>query len=84
MSTLYTDMRWIGANIVAMFAPIINAVTPIIDALVDKLAVAISYINAFFAALTGKSVYTTAKKNMVDYGAQIADNAKQQKELPLI
>lgn len=89
MSTLITDFRWVGANIVAAFAPILNAITPIIDALINKLVQAITVINQFFAALTGNKVFVRAKRVAQSYGGAVGGEvgggaekaAKKQKKL---
>lgn len=81
MSTLISDVKYLGANIVAAFAPIINMVAPIIDFLVDKLVWAIEIINMFFAALSGKDIYVRARKRMEDFGKGAEDASAAQKEL---
>lgn len=47
-------------SIAAAFSPILSIVAPIVTKLINLLATAISYIGAFFAALSGKSTYTKA------------------------
>lgn len=47
-------------SVAAAFAPILSVVAPIVTKLINLLATAISYIGAFFAALSGKSTYTKA------------------------
>lgn len=81
MSLLVSDAKYVGANIVAAFAPIINMIAPVIDFLVEKLTVAIEYINMFFAALSGRDIYVRAKKRMEDFGKGAEDSAEKMKSL---
>ena len=69
VSLIVADAKWLGGSIVAAFEPIINAVVPIIDALISKLVAAINVINQFFSALTGGATWTRAKKNITNYAS---------------
>ena len=81
MSLLISDIKYLGANIVAMFAPLITQVAPIIDFFVEKLVSAMKVINQFFAALTGRETYTYAKKVMLDYANATDEANEKQKKL---
>lgn len=65
------------------FEPVLNTVIPILTKLINTLAVGISYVTQFLAALSGKSTYTKAKKQVVDYADSLdtatksADKAKK-------
>ena len=83
MSDMTASARYAGANIVAAFSPLINAVAPMIDALVEKLVNAITVINQFFSALTGNNVYVKAKKVVLDYADSVNKAEKAQKDLVL-
>ena len=48
----------------AAFAPILNAVAPILQTLINWLTAAANAINAFFSALSGRSTYKKAVANM--------------------
>lgn len=83
-SLLYLEHAWAAA-----FAPIITAVTPILTALIDKLAVVGNAIARFIGGLTGAKVVYNAIKVPADDYADSLDKAagsagaaaKKQKEL---
>mgnify|MGYP002624040938 CR=1 FL=1 len=83
MSDMTSSARYAGANIVAAFSPLVNAIAPMIDALVEKMVSAITVINQFFAALTGQNVYVKAKKVVTDYAESVNKANKAQKDLVL-
>lgn len=68
MDTISTSMNYAKNSIGAAFSNIINIIAPVIDQVVDWLVVGINYINMFFAALSGATEYTRAKKVAVEYG----------------
>jgi len=69
MNTLATSMLYLKNSIAAMGAPLVNAIVPYIDAIVDRIVEFINILNQAFATLTGKSTWTKAIK----YPAQYAD-----------
>lgn len=79
MNSLATSALYLKNSLGAMAAPLIQAVAPAIDFLIDKFVALINVIGKAFAMLTGKSVYTQAKKHAVEYGdaANAAANATQ-------
>ena len=83
MSDMTANARYAGANIVVAFSPLVNAIAPMIDALVAKMVSAITVINQFFAALTGNNVYVKAKKTVTDYADSVKKAEKAQKDLVL-
>lgn len=68
MNSLATSALYLKNSLGAMAAPLIQAVAPAIDFLIDKFVALINVIGKAFAMLTGKSVYTQAKKHAVEYG----------------
>lgn len=80
MSSIVTNAKWVGANIVAAFAPLVNAVAPIIDFIAEKIVALITVINMLFARLTGASTYAVARKQMVSYGASVGSAGKAIKD----
>lgn len=73
MDSLATSALYLKNSLGAMAAPLIQALAPAIDFLVDKFVALLNIIGKVFAALTGKTVYTQAKKHAVEY----ADAAKE-------
>ena len=83
MSLLTSDLRYLGASIVAAFEPLINVVVPILDKFVDVLVEAINKVNMFFTALTGAKSFTIAKKKIVDYTDAMNKASKAAKQLTM-
>ena len=83
ISLLVADFQYLGRSIVSVFAPLLNYIIPIIDAIIDKIATLISYIGMLFAALTGASSFTKAKKNVNNYAAALDNASKSAKNLTM-
>ena len=83
ISNLVADFQYLGRSIVSVFAPLIEMITPIIDAIIDKIATLLSYIGMLFAALGGGSSFTKATKNVKNYGASLGKAAKAAKTLTM-
>lgn len=71
LDRISTSLLYFKNSIGAIAAPIINAVTPAVEALIDRFAELNNKIAAFFAALSGQSVYSAAIK----YNKAYADSA---------
>lgn len=69
ISTLRSGLLQLGNGFAAAFSPILNFVAPVLSQLISMLNAAASAISQFFAILTGKSTYITAKNNFQDYAA---------------
>lgn len=77
MDKLATASLYLKNSLGAMAAPLIEAIAPVVDKLVDKFVELLNVIGKTFAALTGKDVYSQAKKHAVEYedAAEDASNA---------
>lgn len=73
MDSLATSALYLKNSLGAMAAPLINAVAPAVDLVVDKLVDAINLLNQFLAKLTGASTWTKALKYPVAYGDAVSD-----------
>lgn len=62
MDTLTTSVTYLRNSIVAMAAPIVNALAPAFDYLVDRIVNALNWVNQLISALSGADTYTVAKK----------------------
>ena len=62
MDKLATSSLYLKNSLAAMAAPLINAIAPAIDYIVDKLVDMFNLVNQFFARLAGQTTYTAAKK----------------------
>lgn len=83
MSYLTSDLRYIGASLVAAFSPILNAIIPTFDKFSDVIVGVINKVNMFLAVLTGAKSFTIAKKKIVDYTDSVKDASKATKQLTL-
>ena len=73
MDTLATSALYLKNSLGAMVAPIINALAPAIDMLVDKFVDLLNIFNQFLAMITGASTWTKALK----YPKQYAENMER-------
>lgn len=67
MNSITTSMTYFKNSIGAAVAPIINALAPAIDILVDKIVTLINVVNQLFAKLTGAASWTKAIKKAQEY-----------------
>lgn len=68
MDRLATSAMYLKNSLGAMAAPLIQALAPAIDFIIDKFVALLNVIGKVFAVLTGKDVYTQAKRHAVEYG----------------
>lgn len=76
MSNIVSSFKWLGASITGAFAPILNTVAPILEAIVEKCVNVVNTINQVLSSLTGASTYTYAKKVQTDYASSLDESAK--------
>lgn len=69
MDRLATSFQYLRNSIGAWSSSLINAFTPVLEVLIDKLAVAGNALARFFAALSGQKTVLQAKKSMREYAA---------------
>lgn len=72
MNQAATAMNYFKNSAGAAAAPLINALAPVLDMIVDKAVAALNAINQLFARLTGASYWTKATKAAVSYGGAVA------------
>lgn len=83
MNSLASSAQYLKNSLGAMAAPLVQALAPVIDFLIDKFVALLNIIGKVFAALTGKSVYTQAKKQAVEYGEAAGAASKATKDFLL-
>jgi len=83
MNSLATNALYLKNSLGAMAAPLIQALAPAVEFIIDKFVALLNVIGKVFAALTGKSVYTQAKKHAVEYGEAAKDASKATKDFLL-
>lgn len=67
MDDAASSMLYFKNSIGAAFAPLIQALIPILQAVIDKVVQLINVLNQLFARLSGASVWTRAKKQTTEY-----------------
>lgn len=76
MDTLATSALYLKNSIAAMVAPIIQAVVPALDILIDKVVQGLNFINMLFATISGQKTYTVAKKVATTWSDTASDVEK--------
>lgn len=80
LNDLATAALYAKNSVGAMMGPIIQSTVPLIQQLVDWLAIGTNAINQFISALQGKTTYTRAKKYADDYADSVKGIGKAAKE----
>lgn len=73
MDRIATSTQYLKNSLGAMLAPLIEALAPVLEWVIDRIVDVINWITALFAALSGSSTYTVAKKVSTTWG----DTTKQ-------
>ena len=76
MSEMRSSTEQLKNGLAAAFEPLISTAIPYITRFVNVLNSAVQSISLFFAKLTGKSTYTVAKKQTIDYAKSLDQVAK--------
>ena len=76
MSEMKSSTEQLKNGLAAAFEPLISTAIPYITRFVNVLNSAVQAISLFFAKLTGKSTYTVAKKQTIDYAKSLDQVAK--------
>lgn len=71
MSSLMSSMTYLKNSFAATFAPVLTTVAPVLNTLINLLSTAAGYLNQFFSALSGSSVFVRAKKVNEDYAKSL-------------
>lgn len=83
MNSLATSAQYLKNSLGAMAAPLVQALAPAIDFLIDKFVALLNVIGKVFAALTGKSTFSQAKKQAVEFGGAVDKAGKAVKDFTL-
>lgn len=81
MNNMKSAAKGLSANLAVSFGGLITAIEPVLTRIINAISTAISYLNALFAMLGGKSTVTVAKKQMNDYGKAAGGAGKKVEEL---
>ena len=75
ISMLMSSLTQLKNSLAAAFAPVLNTVAPILDAVIQKIISVMNAIGQLTSALTGSGTYIRAKKVNQDYAASLNQNA---------
>lgn len=81
MSNIKNAAKGLSANLSVSLGGLIQSIEPIITRIINTISRAISYINALFAMLGGKSTVPIAKKQMDSYAGAASSAGGAMKEL---
>lgn len=81
MDRLASSFLYLKNSLGAVSAPMIEAIAPAVDFLIDKFVALLNVIGKTFAALSGKSTYSQAKRYAIEYGDSLNGAAGAAKKL---
>lgn len=81
MDRLASSFLYLKNSLGAVAAPLIEAIAPAVDFLIDKFVALLNVIGKTFAALSGKSTYSRAKRYAIEYGDSLNGAAGAAKKL---
>lgn len=81
MDKLSTSANYLRNSFGAMVSPIIDALVPVLDILIDRLVDAMNMINQFLATITGADTWRKATKQQREYSEETDNAADAQKRL---
>lgn len=81
MSSIKNSATGLSANISVGLGNLISLVEPVLTRIINAISTAITYLNALFALLGGKSTITVAKKQTGSYAASLDKASKSAKDL---
>jgi len=81
MSNIKNSAKGLSANLAVSLGGLISAIEPVLTKIINMISTAISYLNAFFAMLGGKSTMTVAKKQTESYADSLDGAAGAAEEL---
>lgn len=79
LNSIATNMQYLKNSIGALAAPLINAIAPALDYIVDKVVSAFNIISQIIARLTGASTWTRATKAAATFGKTAGSAGKAAK-----
>ena len=79
MSALKSQTAQLKNGLAAAFEPIVNMAIPYLTQLISWLNKAVDAIGQFLAAIQGKTTYTRAKKQVIDYAKSLDTATKSAK-----
>ena len=80
MSNIKNSLTQLSGNIAVTVGNILSALEPVITSIINLLNKAVTAVNQFFAALSGKTTYTAAKKGNEKFAESAEEAAEAQKK----
>lgn len=80
MDRAATSLLYLKNSIAAAAAPLINALAPALDFVVDKVVTLLNRFNQLVSALSGKTTYTKAVKQQTKYAEAVKDTSDAEDE----
>lgn len=81
MDSAATSLQYFRNSIGAMTAPILNALIPVFDSLIDRIVEGVNWLNQLIAKMTGASSWTKAIRQQKEYAEAAKGSAAAQKQL---
>lgn len=81
MDSAATSLQYFRNSVGAMTAPILNALIPVFDSLIDRIVEGVNWLNQLIAKMTGASSWTKAIRQQKEYAEAAKDSAAAQKQL---
>lgn len=80
MSSITNGSKQLSANLAVSLGNLVNAVTPALTAIMDVASRAFTYLNSFFAMLSGKNTVIVAKKQTGSYADSLREASESAKD----
>lgn len=81
VSNLMGSCKQLAGSMASLASPLLDIFGPALTKIINLLSTATAYINQFLSALSGKSFFTSAKKQNVDYAASLDSVGKAAEEV---
>ena len=81
MSNIKNSSKQLSGNLAISLGSLVEKLEPMLTKFLDTLSKVVTYVNAFFAMLNGKTTMTVAKKQTDSYRDSLDDAAKSAEEL---
>ena len=81
MDSAATSLQYFRNSVGAMTAPILNALIPVFDSLIDRIVEGVNWLNQLVAKMTGASSWTKAIRQQKEYAEAAKDSAAQKQLL---
>ena len=81
LSLLMSSLTQLKNSLATAFAPILTVITPILNALIQKIITIVNAFGQLTASLAGQTTFVKAKKVNQDYAASLDKSSKKAKNL---